>query len=71
MNDNHPADWRAALVQGVHQVFQRERELYLQELRTFVEARGDLQPTEIERLESRLKSLVSTLIDVAVDSPNT
>lgn len=61
MNDNNPSDWRAALVQGVHQVFQHERELYLQELRTFVAAQGSLQPTEVERLESRLKSLVSSL----------
>ena len=58
MNDNNPNDWRAALTHAVHGVFQHERDLYLQELRTFVAARGDLQPTEIERLESKLKSLV-------------
>ncbi|XP_067934998.1 uncharacterized protein [Watersipora subatra] len=59
MNDGNPRDWRGALVQAVHQVFVHERQLYLQELRSFVAARGAAQPTEIARLESRLQSLTA------------
>ena len=58
-NDDNPVDWRAALIQRVHQVFRTERELLLQEMRTFLSAKGDLKPTEAQRLESRIQTLVS------------
>ena len=58
-NDDKPVDWRAALIQRVHQVFRTERELLLQEMRTFLSAKGDLKPTEAQRLESRIQTLVS------------
>ena len=58
-NDDKPVDWRAALIQRVHQVFRTERELLLQEMRTFLSAKGDLKPTEAQRLESRIQTQVS------------
>lgn len=58
-SDAAQPDWRATLIQAVHEVFTRERDLYLQELRTFMAARGELTTSEANRFESRLHSLVS------------